>query len=53
MLHCPEPSGGRAQGGERPMGTAACGGKGVKERTRESGERPIGAVSCRQQCIQA
>ena len=40
---------GRAQGGERPMGTAADGGKGFKGRAAVSGERPIGAASCRQQ----
>ena len=41
--------GGRARGGERPMGVAACGGRGFKGRTRVSGERPIGAARCRQQ----
>ena len=30
------------------MGTAADGGRGVKERARGSGERPIGAASLRQ-----
>ena len=40
---------GRAQGGERPLGAAACGGKGFKGRARVSGERPVGAASCRQQ----
>ena len=39
----------RAQGGERPMGTAAYGGKGFEGRAAESGERRIGAESCRQQ----
>ena len=33
------------------MRGATCGGKGLKERTRESGERPIGATSFRQQNI--
>jgi len=33
---------GRAQCGQRPIGTATCGGKGFKERTWVSGERPIG-----------
>ena len=42
-----------ALGGKRPMGTAACGGKGFKERTRVSGERPIGAASFRQQSMQS
>ena len=40
---------GRAQGGERPMGTAADGAKGFKGRAAASGERPTGASSCRQQ----
>ena len=40
---------GWAEGSERPMGTAACGGKGFKGRAAVSGERPIGAASCRQQ----
>ena len=31
------------------VGTAACGGKGLKGRAAVSGERPIGAASCRQQ----
>ena len=44
---------GRARGDERPMGAAACGGRGFKESERVSGERPIGAASCRQQCNQA
>jgi hypothetical protein len=35
------------------MGTAAFGGKGLKERTRVSGDRPIGAASLRQHSIQA
>ena len=34
------------------MGSAANGGKGFKERTRERGERPIGAISFRQQSVQ-
>ena len=42
---------GGAQGGGRPMGTAAYRGKGFKESTRVSGDRPIGAASFRQQCI--
>ena len=37
----------------RPMGAAAYGGKGFKERARVSGQRPVGSASCRQQCIQA
>ena len=37
---------GRTPGGERPMGTTACGGKGSKGRA-VSGDRPIGAASCR------
>ena len=37
----------------RPMGAAAYGGKGFKERARVSGERPIGAASCRQQYNEA
>ena len=41
--------GGRARGGERPMGITAFGGKGVKGRARVSGERPMGAARCRQQ----
>ena len=41
--------GGRARGGERPRGTAACGGKGVEGRTRGSGERAMGAARCGQQ----
>ena len=40
---------GRALGGERPVGTAAYGGRGFKARARVSGERPMGAPSCRQQ----
>ena len=44
---------GRAQGGERPTGTAACGGKGFKGRAAISGERPVGAASCRRQHNQA
>ena len=44
---------GRAQWGERPMGTAAYGGGGSKKRTALSGERPIGAARCRQQYNQA
>ena len=40
---------GRAQGGERPMGAAADGGKEFKGREAVSGERLIGAASCRQQ----
>ena len=40
---------GRAQGGDRPMGAAAYGGKGFKGRAAVSGERPMGASSCRQQ----
>ena len=40
---------GRPQGGERPMGTTAYGGKGSKGRARVSGDRPIGAASCRQE----
>ena len=43
---------GKAQGGERPMGTTAYGGN-FKERARVNGERPIGTASCRQQYIQA
>ena len=45
---------GRAQGdgGERPMGTAACVGKGFKGRAVVSGDRPIGAASCRHQHTQ-
>ena len=39
---------GRAQGHERPMGTAY-GGKGFQERVRVSGEMPIGTASCKQQ----
>ena len=35
------------------MGTAACGGRGFKGRTRVSGERLIGAARCRQQHDQA
>ena len=31
------------------MGTAACGGRGFRERTGVSGGRPIGAARCRQQ----
>ena len=44
---------GRALGGERPMGAAASGGRGFKERARVSGEMPIGAGGCRQQHNQA
>ena len=40
---------GRAQGGERPMGTAPYGGNGFKRRAAVSGERPLGAARCRQQ----
>ena len=39
----------RALGGERPMGTAACRGKGFKERTRVSGEGPMGTTRFRPQ----
>ena len=35
-----------AQFGERPMGTAAYGGKGFKGRAAVRGERPIGTASC-------
>ena len=31
------------------MGTAACGGKGFKERAGVSGEEPLGAAGCRPQ----
>ena len=41
--------GGRARAGERLMGAAGYGGKGVKERATVSGERPIGTARCRQQ----
>ena len=41
--------GGGGRGGERLMGTAACGGRGFKGRGAVSGERPIGAARCRQQ----
>ena len=44
---------GRAQGGERPIGATAYGGKGLKGRAAVSGERPIGAASCRQAHNQA
>ena len=37
---------GRAQGGERPMGTTAYGGRGSKGRAA-GGDRPVGAASCR------
>ena len=40
-------------GGERPMGAAAGGGRGLKGRTRGSGQRPIGAARYRQQSIRA
>jgi len=43
----------RALGGERPMGTPACGEKGFKERTRGSRKRPMGAANFRQQSTQA
>ena len=43
----------RALGGEKPMCTAAYGGKGFKERTQVSGERPVGAASVRQESPQA
>ena len=43
----------RAQGGERPMGTAARGGKVFKGRAAVSGDWPIGAAGCRQHHIQA
>ena len=36
------------RGGERPMGTAAFGGKGFKGSAAVSGERPIGAATCKQ-----
>ena len=39
---------GRSQGGERPMGTTACGGKGSKGRAAK-GDRPVGAASCRRE----
>ena len=42
-----------ALGGERLMGAATSGGKGVKKGTRVSGERPVGAARFRQQCTQA
>ena len=45
--------GGRAQGGERPMGTAAYGGRGFKGRAVVSVERQLGTASCRQQHNQA
>ena len=38
----------RAQGGDMPMGTAACGGRGFKGRAEVSGERPMGVAGCRQ-----
>ena len=41
------------QGGERPMGSAAYGGKGFKGRAAASGDRPMGAARCRQQHNQA
>ena len=44
---CREVRVGQAEG-ERPMGTAACGGRGCEERARGSGERPIGSARCRQ-----
>ena len=37
---------GRSKGGEKPMGTTACGGKGSKGRAA-NGDRPVGAASCR------
>ena len=37
---------GRSQGGEKPMGTTAYGGKGSKGRAA-NGDRPVGAASCR------
>ena len=40
---------GRTQGGERPMGTAPCGGNRFKGRGRVSSKRPIGAAGCRRQ----
>ena len=43
---------GRAQGGERPMGAAACWGEGFKGRAAVSGDQPIGAGRCRQQHTQ-
>ena len=44
---------GRALQGERPMGTAAYGGTGFKERTRVRGDRTSGPTSFRRQSIQA
>ena len=38
----------RTQGGERPLGTTACGGKGSKGRAAND-DRPIGAASCRRE----
>ena len=43
----------RALGGEGPMGTPACGGRGFEGRAAVSGRRPIGAASFRQLSIQA
>ena len=40
-------------GGERPMGAAACRGRGYKGRARGSGERPMRAAGCRPPSIQA
>ena len=37
---------GRSKGGEKPMGTTACGGKGSKGRAA-NGDRLVGAASCR------
>ena len=42
----------RAQGGERPMGAAAYGGKGSKERARVSGERPRKGTTTRRNVTQ-
>ena len=39
---------GKTQGGERPMGTTACGGRGSKGRA-VNGDRPIGAARCRRE----
>ena len=39
---------GRVREGARPMGAAACRGRGFKERARVSAERPMGAARCRQ-----
>ena len=39
---------GRSQGGERPMGTTACGGKGSMGRAA-NGDRPVGEASCRRE----